>query len=230
MGQINGNNLSQENTYNNMPPMSQHQQPPMSQHQQPSMSQHQQPPMSQHQQHPMSQHQQPLMSQPPTLPLKQSKKHRNMSGGNGGAATSMPDLSDCVKSDSSSDDVLHQNQQHKSPHSRHKPRKSNLSGKQRSKTDLSSADPPASNNTSSKTLNVRFDPAQVPERSPHNSRHGDGHHRDRSSSRSRTNVEVSRTGSLPRSHSYSGRSGLAEMYGTGKDRVMEDDEMSQCST
>jgi len=268
--QTNGNNLSQENTYNNMPPMSQHQQPPMSQHQQPPMSQHQQPPMSQHQQPPMSQHQQPPMSQhqqpppmsqhqqpppmsqhqqppmsqPPTLPLKQSKKHRSMSGGNGGATTSMPDLSDCVKSDSSSDDVLHQNQQHKSPHSRHKPRKSNLSGKQRSKTDLSSADPPASNNTSSKTLNVRFDPAQVPERSPHNSRHGDGHHRrhqssrhhrhrhhrDRSSSRSRANVEVSRTGSLPRSHSYSGRSGLAEMYGTGKDRVMEDDEMSQCST
>merc|ERR1712012_858404 len=221
------------------PPMSQHQQPPMSQHQQPPMSQHQQPP-------PMPQHQQPLMSQPPTLPLKQSKKHRSMSGGNGGAATSMPDLSDCVKSDSSSDDVLHQNQQHKSPHSRHKPRKSNLSGKQRSKTDLSSTDPAAAvNNTSSKTLNVRFDPAQVPERSPHNSRHGEGHHRrhrssrhhhrhrhhrDRSSSRSRVNVEVSRTGSLPRSHSYSGRTGLAEMYGSSNGRVMEDDEMSQCST
>merc|ERR1711944_383697 len=35
-------------------------------------------------------------------------------------------------------------------------------------------------------------------------------------------------GSLPRSHSYSGRSGLQDMYNGG--RPMEDDEISQCST
>ena len=40
--------------------------------------------------------------------------------------------------------------------------------------------------------------------------------------------EVSRTGSLPRSHSYSGRTGLADIYSNG--RVMEDDERSDCST
>merc|ERR1712012_1127965 len=35
--------------------------------------------------------------------------------------------------------------------------------------------------------------------------------------------EVSRTGSLPRSHSYSGRTGLGE-------RMLDDDERSECST
>ena len=204
------NHNSTENTYNNIP--------------HPSQQLHQQP------HHPHHQQQQ----QPPTLPIKQSKKQRSVSG-SGALVSSMPDLSDCHKSDTSSDDV--QQDPHKSP--RHKPRKSNLSGKQKSKTDLTS-DPSSSTN---KNLNVRFDPAQVPERSPHNGRHGESsshrrhrssrhrhgrHHRDRSSSRTR-HVEVSRTGSLPRSHSYSGRTGLAELYGNGG-RVPDDDEMSQCST
>merc|ERR1711878_184616 len=124
---------------------------------------------------------------------------------------------------------------------RHKPRKSNLSGKQKSKNDQSS-----DATSSTKALNVRFDPAQVPERSPHNSRHGESSshrhrssrhrhskHRDRERERERSSSrtrykEVSRTGSLPRSHSYSGRSGLQEMYNGG--RPMDDDEISQWST
>merc|ERR1712083_1086025 len=88
---------------------------------------------------------------------------------------------------------------------------------------------------STKNLNVRFDPTQVPERSPHSSRpepsssrrHRSGRHRSshhkRSSSRTRVIQEVSRTGSLPRSHSYSGRTGLG-------DRIMDEDERSECST
>ena len=206
-----------ENAYNNIPQMN---------------------PQHHQQQHQQQLHHQQVQQQqqPPTLPMKQSKKQRSASGGGQSAlVSSMPDLSDCHKSDTSSDDVQHQDSR-KSP--RHKPRKSNLSGKAKSsKTDLSNTE------TGNKTLNVRFDPAQVPDRSPHNSRHEDGHrrhrssrhrhgkrhHRDRSSSRSRhPPVEVSRTGSLPRSHSYSGRTGLAEMYNGG--RVMDDDEMSQCST
>ena len=38
-------------------------------------------------------------------------------------------------------------------------------------------------------------------------------------------MEVSRTGSLPRSHSYSGRSGLQDAF-----NLRDDDEMSDCST
>ena len=172
--------------------------------------------------------------QPPTLPTKQSKKQRSMSGGHQGlsSVSSMPDISDCHKSDTSSDDAGRTGAEK----SRHKPRKSNLSGRQKSKTDLN-----ATNSTSSKNLNVRFDPAQVPERSPYNNRHqepasgggGRRHHRhhrssnhqkNRSSSRTRV-MEVSRTGSLPRSHSYSGRSGLQDAF-----NLRDDDEMSDCST
>jgi len=185
------------------------------------------------------QQQQQQVQQPPTLPMKQSKKQRSASG-SGALVSSMPDLSDCHKSDTSSDDVQ-RGAQARSP--RHKPRKSNLSGKQKSKTDLSQAE-----GGTGSVNKVRFDPAQVPERSPHSGRHEresserhrrhrssrhhrhrDRHHRERSSSRSRGQVpEVSRTGSLPRSHSYSGRTGLAEIYSNG--RVMEDDERSECST
>ena len=170
--------------------------------------------------------------------MKQSKKQRSASG-SGALVSSMPDLSDCHKSDTSSDDVQRGQAQARSP--RHKPRKSNLSGKQRSRTDLNQTE--RSEDRGTGTVNkVRFDPAQVPERSPHTGRHERRHrssrhhrhghrdrHRERSSSRSRSNVpEVSRTGSLPRSHSYSGRTGLAEIYSNG--RVMEDDERSECST
>lgn len=148
----------------------------------------------------------------------------------------MPDLSDCHKSDTSSEEIDAQ-----SGKARHKPRKSNLSGKQKSKNEQSS-----DATGSTKALNVRFDPAQVPERSPHTSRHGESsshrhrssrhrhsRHRDRERERERSSSrtrykEVSRTGSLPRSHSYSGRSGLQEMYNGG--RPMDDDEISQCST
>ena len=179
-------------------------------------------------------HSQALGSQPPTLPIKQSKK-RSASGSGGhlgvSAVSSMPDLSDCHKSDTSSEDI--QADQRKSP--RHKPRKSNLSGKPKSKTDLSNE-----HNNSTKNLNVRFDPNQVPERSPHNNRHPEssrrhrsgrhrsGRHKNRSSSRNRAPPEVSRTGSLPRSHSYSGRTGLQDVVNGG--RQLEDDELSQCST
>ena len=172
-----------------------------------------------------------LPSQPPVIPTKQSKK-RSMSGGHlgVGSVTSMPDLSDCRKSDTSSDDAGRPGTEK----SRHKPRKSNLSGRQKSKTELNST-----HNTSSKNLNVRFDPSQVPERSPYNGRHqesGGGrrhhrhhrsssHHKNRSSSRTRT-VEVSRTGSLPRSHSYSGRTGLQDAF----NGLRDEDEMSDCST
>ena len=167
--------------------------------------------------------------QPPTLPVKQSKK-RSISGGQMGlsSVSSMPDLSDCHKSDTSSDDAGGEEKS-----SRHKPRKSNLSGRQKSKTELNTT-----NNNSSKNLNVRFDPAQVPDRSPgrhhessgrkHRSGHRSSHHRNRSSSRSRGTQEVSRTGSLPRSHSYSGKTGLQDAFNVS--RRMEDDEMSDCST
>merc|ERR1719277_2486511 len=135
-----------ENAYNNIPQMN-------PQHHQQQQLHHQQVQQQQ---------------QPPTLPMKQSKKQRSASGGGQSAlVSSMPDLSDCHKSDTSSDDVQHQDSR-KSP--RHKPRKSNLSGKAKSsKTDLTNTE------TGNKTLNVRFDPAQVPDRSPHNSRHEDGH-------------------------------------------------------
>ena len=185
----------------------------------------------------LQQQQQQQQQQPPTLPMKQSKKQRSASG-SGALVSSMPDLSDCHKSDTSSDDVQRAGAQARSP--RHKPRKSNLSGKQKSsRSDLSQAGAEPTG-----TVNkVRFDPAQVPERSPHSGRHERRHrssrhhrhghrdrqHRERSSSRSRGSVpEVSRTGSLPRSHSYSGRTGLAEIYSNG--RVMEEDERSECST
>merc|ERR1719189_1765441 len=157
--------------------------------------------------------------------MKQSKKQRSASG-SGALVSSMPDLSDCHKSDTSSDDVQ-RGAQARSP--RHKPRKSNLSGKQKSKTDLSQAE-----GGTGSVNKVRFDPAQVPERSPHTGRHEresserhrrhrssrhhrhrDRHHRERSSSRGQV-PEVSRTGSLPRSHSYSGRTGLAEIYSNGR--------------
>ena len=169
---------------------------------------------------------------PPSLPAKQA---RAMSAG-----ASMPDLSDCHKSDTSSDTVPGRQQEAALRSPRHKPRKSNLSGKHRaSKTDLST-DQQQQQQGSSKTLGVRFDPAQVPDRSPHGDRrhgrhgrrhhrhHGSRHHRERSSSRSRGKPgaqaeAVARTGSLPRSHSYSGRSGLAELY-------REEDELSHCST
>jgi len=179
-------------------------------------------------------HSQALGSQPPTLPIKQSKKRSASGNGHLGvsAVSSMPDLSDCHKSDTSSEDI--QADQRKSP--RHKPRKSNLSGKPKSKTDLSNE-----HNNSTKNLNVRFDPNQVPERSPHNNRHPEssrrhrsgrhrsGRHKNRSSSRNRAAPqEVSRTGSLPRSHSYSGRTGLQDVANGG--RPIEDDELSQCST
>ena len=208
-----------DNTYNNLPP-------PAEQHQH-----HQHHNQYQHQQH---QHQQQHQQHPPTLPIKQSKKQRSASGSQ--LVSSMPDLSDCHKSDTSSEEIDAQ-----SGKARHKPRKSNLSGKQKSKTDQGS-----DATSSSKALNVRFDPAQVPERSPHNSRHGESsshrhrssrhrhsRHRDRERERERSSSrtrykEVSRTGSLPRSHSYSGRTGLQEMYNGG--RPMEDDEISQCST
>jgi len=171
--------------------------------------------------------------------MKQSKKQRSASG-SGALVSSMPDLSDCHKSDTSSDDVQRGQAQARSP--RHKPRKSNLSGKQKSRTDVSQ-DRTEERGTTGTVNKVRFDPAQVPERSPHTGRHERRHrssrhhrhghrgdrHRERSSSRSRSNVpEVSRTGSLPRSHSYSGRTGLADIYSNG--RVMEDDERSSCST
>ena len=201
-----------DNTYNNLPA--------------PAPAQHHQ--HHQHQQHQQQQH--PQHQQPPTLPLKQSKKQRSASGGE--LVSSMPDLSDCHKSDTSSEEI-----QAQAGKARHKPRKSNLSGKHKSKNDQSS-----DTTSSTKALNVRFDPAQVPERSPHNSRHGESsphrhrssrhrhnRHRDRERSSSRNRYkEVSRTGSLPRSHSYSGRSGLQEMYNGG--RPMDDDEISQCST
>lgn len=196
---------------------------------------------------------------PPNLPMKQSKK-RSTSGGQLpglSSVSSMPDLSDCHKSDTSSDDArghLHGGAADKSsagalsPSRHHKPRKSNLSGRQKSKTELT----PSSNN-SSKNLNVRFDPNQVPDRSPYNERHhesgkrhrsghhhrtsGGHHHRNRSSSRtgggSRAVREVSRTGSLPRSHSYSGRSGFLQdgPNGPGVRPMDEEDEMSDdCST
>ena len=178
-------------------------------------------------------HSQALGSQPPTLPIKQSKKRSVSGSGHLGvsAVSSMPDLSDCHKSDTSSEDI--QADQRKSP--RHKPRKSNLSGKPKSKTDLSNE-----HNNSTKNLNVRFDPNQVPERSPHNNRHPEssrrhrsgrhrsGRHKNRSSSRNRVTQEVSRTGSLPRSHSYSGRTGLQDVVNGG--RQVDDDELSQCST
>lgn len=174
-------------------------------------------------------------AQPPNLPVKQSKK-RSVSGGHLGVSSvsSMPDLSDCHKSDSSSDEAAVGEKS-----SRHKPRKSNLSGRQKSKTELNTT-----NNNSSKNLNVRFDPNQVPDRSPYSGRsqepaaeggrrhrsghrqHRSGHHKNRSSSRTRVK-EVSRTGSLPRSHSYSGRSGLVDGYGS---RQLEDDDLSDCST
>ena len=165
-------------------------------------------------------------SNPPSLPTKQSKRARSASGGVP-VGSSMPDLSDCHKSDTSSEDI--KAEAYRSP--RHKPRKSNLSGRQnKSKTDLTN-----DSSNSTKNLNVRFDPAQVPERSPHSSRpeasssrrHRSGRHRSshhkRSSSRTRAIQEVSRTGSLPRSHSYSGRTGLGE-------RMLDDDERSECST
>ena len=163
-------------------------------------------------------------SNPPSLPAKQSKRMRSASGG-AQVGASMPDLSDCHKSDTSSEDI--KAEAHRSP--RHKPRKSNLSGRQKSKTDLTN-----DSSNSTKNLNVRFDPAQVPDRSPHTARpeqsssrrHRSGRHRSshkRSSSRTRVVPEVSRTGSLPRSHSYSGKSGLGE-------RIMDDDERSECST
>ena len=175
-------------------------------------------------------------SHTPKLPMKLPKS-RSASIGNGVQhGSSMPDLSDCHKSDTSSDDALGNGAL------RHKPRKSNLSGRHnKSKSDLSSA-----HNTSSKNLNVRFDPAQVPERSPYSDRdqdqsverangrrsrsgkHKNGHHKNhRSSSRNRGGSimkEVSRTGSLPRSHSYSGRStGLVDGYN-------DDGAESDCST
>ena len=197
----NGAPLNLENTYNNLPP--------------PQPAQQQQ--------------QQQQQQQAPTLPVKQ-KKQRSVGPGHG---SSMPDLSDCHKSDTSSEEIVN-----KSP--RHKPRKSNLSGKHKSRTDSTPAAAGSDQGTASSGKGVRFDPAQVPERSPHRGerRHRSSrkhrhrhHHRERSSSRSRSghHHEVSRTGSLPRSHSYSGRSGLAELYG-GNGRVMEEDEMSQCST
>lgn len=157
----------------------------------------------------------PPAALPPTLPRKLSKK-RNSSGGSGAAAaglssvSSMPDLSDCRKSDTSSEDIQ---AEHKSP--RHKPRKSNLSGKPKSRTDVSCAE----QSNSTKNLNVRFDPSQVGpggpgDRSPHSrrarsERHRSGRHKPRSSSRQRgPPQEISRTGSLPRSHSYSGRGAM----------------------
>ena len=171
-------------------------------------------------------------SQPPMLPVKQSKK-RSMSGGQLGlsSVSSMPDISDCHKSDTSSDDARGSDKS-----SRHKPRKSNLSGRQKSKTELNTT-----NASYSKNLNVRFDPSQVPDRSPYSSRPQEGggrrqkgdkprsgrHHKKRSSSRTRVK-EVSRTGSLPRNHSYSGQTGLQDVYGGS--RTLEEDEMSDCST
>merc|ERR1719331_3653990 len=175
----------------------------------------------------VGQDRQDASSNPPSLPTKQSKRVRSASG-SVPVGSSMPDLSDCHKSDTSSEDI--KAEAHRSP--RHKPRKSNLSGRQnKSKTDLTN-----DSSNSTKNLNVRFDPAQVPERSPHSARpepssssrrHRSGRHRSshhkRSSSRSRVIQEVSRTGSLPRSHSYSGRTGLGE-------RIMDEDERSECST
>jgi len=156
-----------------------------------------------------------------------------MSGGQLGlsSVSSMPDISDCHKSDTSSDDARGSDKS-----SRHKPRKSNLSGRQKSKTELNTT-----NASYSKNLNVRFDPSQVPDRSPYSSRPQEGggrrqkgdkprsgrHHKKRSSSRTRVK-EVSRTGSLPRNHSYSGQTGLQDVYGGS--RTLEEDEMSECST
>ena len=213
-----------DNTYNNLPPPASAPAPIQPQHH------HQHQLQQQQQQILQQQHLQQQQQQPPTLPMKQSKKQRSASGGQ--LVSSMPDLSDCHKSDTSSEEI-----QAQAGKARHKPRKSNLSGKQKSKNDQSS-----DTTSSTKALNVRFDPAQVPERSPHSSRHGESsphrhrsgrhrhnRHRDRERSSSRNRYkEVSRTGSLPRSHSYSGRSGLQEMYNGG--RPMDDDEISQCST
>ncbi|MCP3665857.1 MAG: hypothetical protein GY696_25740, partial [Gammaproteobacteria bacterium] len=72
-------------------------------------------------------------SHTPKLPMKLPKS-RSSSVGNGVQhGSSMPDLSDCHKSDTSSDDALGNG----AP--RHKPRKSNLSGRHnKSKSDLSS--------------------------------------------------------------------------------------------
>ena len=164
-------------------------------------------------------------SHTPKMPMKLPKS-RSASVGNGVQhGSSMPDISDCHKSDTSSDDAFGDHGA-----SRHKPRKSNLSGRHnKSKSDLTSV-----NNTSSKNLNVRFDPSQVPERSPYNERdqdagvpsrrsrsgkHKSGHHKNRSSSKNRMK-EISRTGSLPRSHSYSGRSG----------GLVDEGDESDCST
>jgi hypothetical protein len=219
---------------------------------------------------------------PPSLPAKLSRKQRSASGGGSahggpsllGAGSSMPDLSDCHRSDSSSDGGVGGGSERRSS-SRHKPRKSNLSGRYSNGNSGRSAKPElghqqqSGNNShhqqhhsssSSKNLNVRFDPSQVgpPERSPYNSRsdinggsrrhHRSGRHHHhhqprhrqhhhRSSSRSRGAAPSSstreavmmagRTGSLPRSHSYSGRSGLQEAYHQTDDG---DETSSQCST
>lgn len=151
--------------------------------------------------------------------------------------------------------------------SRHKPRKSNLSGRHNKssyKTEPSHQSSSNIHSSSSKNLNVRFDPSQVgPERSPYNGRSSDmmgnggsrrhhlssrhhssqrssqRHHHHRSSSRHRGNVASSsreaalmvagRTGSLPRSHSYSGRSGLQEANFPNHNND-DDETSSQCST
>ena len=219
--------------------------------------------------------------QAPSLPAKLSRKQRSASGSSGanaqhgatllGAGSSMPDLSDCHKSDSSSDGGGG-SERRSAAGNRHKPRKSNLSGRHHnngsrsSKTELSHNPPSNNHSSSSKNLNVRFDPSQVgPERSPYNGRsdmgsNGGGgggrqhhhrssrhhhqqrssrrHHHHRSSSRNRVApgssreaavMVAGRTGSLPRSHSYSGRSGLQEA--NFQNHQEEDDETSsQCST
>ena len=163
------------------------------------------------------------------------------------SVSSMPDLYESTRNEENANNRGNNNDHEEDPN-RPKPRKSNMSDRHSSKHRQSS-------NSSSKALNVRFDPAQVPDRPP-SSHHGEAksrsssrrhhryHHRDtgsgsshrrkryfRDSSSSAAMMEIPATGSLPRSHSYSGRTGLQDMpTSAGGSRVREPDELSYCST